>query len=300
MPLFAQPFPLDRCSDIEACPNDFRLLERMPWSEQTALPILLAEPSEDDAYLILLDTETTGIDKVKDGIIELGMLAVRYQPETGKLVMISSKYSALEDCGVPISEESYRIHGISQAEVTGHQFDDDAISEWMSHADLVMSHNAAFDRAFFDRRFPELDDKAWACSFYDMQWREAGFESGKLEYMLYRLGYFYEGHRALTDCFAMAWLFYQRPELLKGLLKRSARRTVMVRAWGAPIEVKDILRTRGYRFDDGRSSGANKHWWREIDETTLADEQKFLNSTYKDGATRASYDHRDATKRYKL
>jgi len=300
MPALKKSFPIERLAEIQANPEDFRLIERMPWNDDIELPILLSEPSEDDQYLILLDTETTGVDKLKDGIVELGMLAVRYNPNTGKLVMLSDKYSELEDCGVPISPESEAIHGISQDMVAGKRFDDDQIGNWMAPATVVLAHNAAFDRAFFDRRFAQLGDKAWACSFFEMPWREAGFESGKLEYLLYRNGYFYGGHRALTDCFAMAWLFYCQPELLVGLLKKSARKTVMVRAWGAPIDVKDILKARGYRFDDGRSSGANKHWWREVDEQAMDEERDFLDATYKDGSTKAGYEHRDASKRYKL
>ncbi len=300
MPIMKQQFPLERCADVQANPARFRLLEQLPWDETTELPILLNDPSEDDAYMILLDTETTGVDKLKDGIVELGMLAVRYNPTTGNVVMVSDKYSELEDCGVPISAESQAIHGISQEDVAGKAFDDAYVANWMAPANIVLAHNAGFDRAFFDRRFAELNDKAWACSFFEMPWREAGFESGKLEYLLYRNGYFYDGHRALTDCFAMAWLFYLQPALLKGLLEKSARRTVLVRAFGAPIEVKDILKARGYRFDDGRSSGANKHWWREVDEGGLMEERAFLDETYKDGANRAAYEHRDATKRHKL
>ena len=300
MPAMKKNFPLERLADIQAAPQDFRLIERMPWDEHTELPVLLSEPSDDDTYLILLDTETTGVDKLKDGIVELGMLAVRYNPNTGKVVMLSDKYSELEDCGVPISPESQAIHGISQDMVAGKSFDDDEIANWMAPASLVLAHNAAFDRAFFDRRFATMGDKAWACSFLEMPWREAGFESGKLEYLLYRNGYFYEGHRALTDCFAMAWLFYCQPGLLKGLLDKSARKTVMVRAWGAPIDVKDILKARGYRFDDGRASGANKHWWREVDEAAMDAEREFLDATYKDGSTKAGYENRDASKRHKM
>jgi DNA polymerase-3 subunit epsilon len=300
MPAMKKSFPLERLADIQTAPQDFRLIERMPWNEQTELPILLSEPSDDDDYLILLDTETTGVDKLKDGIVELGMLAVRYNPNTGKLVMLSDKYSELEDCGVAISAESQAIHGISQDMVAGKSFDDAFIDNWMAPARLVLAHNAAFDRAFFDRRFATMGDKSWACSFLEMPWREAGFESGKLEYLVYRNGYFYEGHRALTDCFAMAWLFYLQPELLNGLLTKSARKTVMVRAWGAPIDVKDMLKARGYRFDDGRASGANKHWWREVDEAAMDAEREFLDATYKDGSTKAGYENRDASKRHKM
>jgi DNA polymerase III subunit epsilon len=300
MPIMKQSFPLERCDEIQAEPQRFRLLEQLPWDESTELPILLSDPSDEDQYLILLDTETTGVDKLKDGIVELGMLAVRYNPTTANLVMIADKFSELEDCGVPISAESQAIHGISQADVEGMSFDDDYIGNWMSPASLVVAHNAGFDRAFFDRRFTQLGDKAWACSFFEMPWRDAGFESGKLEYLLYRNGYFYDGHRALTDCFAMAWLFYLQPDLLKGLLTKSASRTVLVRAFGAPIEVKDILKARGYRFDDGRTSGANKHWWKEVEEGGLMEERAFLDETYRDGANKAGYEHRDATKRHKM
>lgn len=300
MPNMSQPFPLDRCADIQAAPEKFRLIEELPWNEESAFPILLAEPSDDDQYLILLDTETTGVDKQADGIVELGMLAVRFNPNSGQIVMLSDKFSALEDCGVPISAESQAIHGISQEDVQGKAFDDAAIAQWMSPASLVIAHNAGFDRAFFDRRFTDLCDKAWACSFFEMPWREAGYESGKLEYLLYRNGYFYSGHRALTDCFAMAWFFYQQPELLKGLLDKSATPTVTVRAFGAPFDTKDILKARGYRFDDGRFSGASKHWWKEISEADLAAEQDFLDETYFDGANKAGYDYKDATKRYKM
>jgi DNA polymerase-3 subunit epsilon len=75
---------------------------------------------------------------------------------------------------------------------------------------------------------------------------------------------------------------------------------VLVRAFGAPIEVKDILKARGYRFDDGRTSGANKHWWKEVEEGGLMEERAFLDETYRDGANKAGYEHRDATKRHKL
>lgn len=300
MPNMSQPFPIERCSDIQANPHKFRLIEEMPWHQEYQFPVLLSEPSDDDRYLILLDTETTGVDKMNDGIIELGMLAVRFNPHTGRLVMLSDKYSALEDCGVPISPESQAIHGISQEEVAGKSFDDAKIAQWMAPADLVIAHNAGFDRVFFDRRFPQLSNKAWACSFFEMAWREAGYESGKLEYLLYRNGYFYSGHRALTDCFAIAWLFHLQPDLLKGLLVKSATPTVTVRAFGAPFDAKDALKARGYRFDDGRFSGANKHWWKEISEADLAAERDFLDDTYFDGANKAAYEYKDATKRYKL
>lgn len=292
-------FPLDRWDEVKGRPQDFRLLERVPWQPDTELPILLADPEEDDRYLILLDTETTGVDKLRDDIVELGMLAVRYRPRTGEVVMISAAYQALEEPSVPISAQSMKIHGITPEMVAGQRMDDAAVAAWMQPASLVISHNAGFDRAFFDRRFPELAEKNWACSFLEMPWRDVGFESGKLEYLLYRSGYFYEGHRALVDCYAMAWLFYVRPELLAGLLEKARRKTVVVRAWQAPVAVKDRLKARGYRWNDG-SNGANRHWWREVDMAALDEEKAFLDEAYEQGSERAGYDVRDASRRFRM
>lgn len=44
--------------------------------------------------------------------------------------------------------------------------------------------------------------KPWACSFVDINWRAEGFGAGKLDYFLMQQGWFYEGHRALSDCLA--------------------------------------------------------------------------------------------------
>ncbi|MCV6022403.1 DNA polymerase III subunit epsilon, partial [Escherichia coli] len=82
---------------------------------------------------------------------------------------------------------------------------------WLSDDPLVVAHNAQFDRPFFEKRFAALGHLSWACSASGIDWKALGFESRKLEYLLLRLGWFYEGHRAATDCLAMAWLFHLLP-----------------------------------------------------------------------------------------
>ena len=35
---------------------------------------------------------------------------------------------------------------------------------------------------------------------FDIDWRNEQIESYKLEYIAYKYNFFYEGHRAITDC----------------------------------------------------------------------------------------------------
>lgn len=56
-----------------------------------------------------------------------------------------------------------------------------------------------------------------------MNWRADGFESEKLEYLLLKNGYCYNGHRAATDCLAMVQLFAVVPNALHELLENAQK-----------------------------------------------------------------------------
>lgn len=293
------PFPLERISEIPQRPDDFRLLERIPFTKEGQIwPMQLSESVGDELPMVLLDTETTGLSADDESIIELGMVKVTYSPSTQRLVSILDVVSAYDDPGKPVPGVITELTGITTEMVRGQRIDDRLVASWLDDDPLVVAHNAAFDRPFFERRFAGQGDKAWACSANGIDWKALGFESRKLEYLLLRLGWFYEGHRAMTDCLAMAWLFHLVPEALGNLLSEADKRMVLVRSFGAPYEVKDFLKERGYRWHDG-AQGANKHWWREIAESELTGEQTFLDDLYHRGAEHAHYDYKDARNRFK-
>ena len=50
-----------------------------------------------------------------------------------------------------------------------------------------------------------------------------------------------------------------------------------VYAQGAPFDLKDVLKSKGYRWSDG-SDGRPKAWWIEVDEDALDDQQRFLRT----------------------
>ena len=70
-------------------------------------------------------------------------------------------------------------------------------------ADLIVAHNAKFDRPFCERLCSDFARKAWACSATEIPWRSFGMEGAKLGTLLAAAGYFHDGHRALADCSAL-------------------------------------------------------------------------------------------------
>jgi len=161
-----------------------------------------------------------------------------------------------------------------------------------------VAHNAAFDRSFFDKRFPELNDKSWACSIKGINLRGLGYEGSKLEYLLLKEGWFYEGHRASIDCLAVAWFFKLREDALKELIESKDKVEFIIRAVGATFSVKDALKQNGYKFD-GESKAHGKHWWVSVGSEEEAEAALIFLSELYDGAKSAVVERIDARARFK-
>ena len=86
--------------------------------------------------------------------------------------------------------------------VKNRSIENSKVAEHLEDVDIIISHNAQFDRAFFETSFPNIAPKAWACSMRNIDWNNEDISSFKLEYISYRYNFFYEGHRAIIDCLA--------------------------------------------------------------------------------------------------
>src|SRR5690606_29066577 len=98
----------------------------------------------------ILDTETTGLDSSKDRIIELALILVDVDKATGLPLQVQDVFDELEDPGRPIPAEATRITGITDAMVAGKHLDDARVAVLMAGMDLVIAHNARFDRGFME------------------------------------------------------------------------------------------------------------------------------------------------------
>jgi len=208
--------------------------------------------------VLILDTETTGLDSRSENIIELAMLAVDLDLQTGQLVGEVEVYEDFEDPGRPIPPEITKLTGITSKDVQGQKLDEAKIKDMVERADLIVAHNAGFDRPFVENRLEVFEHKAWACSFAGIDWKAQGLGSAKLEFLCSELGWFYDAHRAQVDCHALLRVLSSPLKSsaetkplngLQQLFKSAENARTVVKAFGSPFETKDKLKARGYRWD---------------------------------------------------
>jgi DNA polymerase-3 subunit epsilon len=152
------------------------------------------------AYLLPPMDKACGGDR-KDEIIEIGAIAFSFDAK-GQIGDITGIYGGLQQPNVPIPAEITRLTGITDQMVAGQMIDMELLSSLIEPADLVIAHNAGFDRPFCEAFSPLFANKAWACSNSEIDWSSRGFEGTKLGYLIGQAGFFRDGHRAVDDCFA--------------------------------------------------------------------------------------------------
>jgi len=240
---------------------------------------------------IVIDTEATGLDTANDKIIELGFVAFEYDAGSGLIYRILHTYDAFEDPGEPLSDIVKQITGISDEMVKGQRLDDDGANVWLEKADLIIAHNAAFDRQMLERRLPVVSKANWACTFNDIAWQDEDISSLKLDYIAYKLGFFFDGHRAVND--AQATLHILTRTLpgsgtlaMAALLSHAREKSRRFFAVRAPFEKKDDLKARGYRWlPDFSFNGKKGVWSIAVSQTDIEAEEQWLADCIYKGKT---------------
>ena len=300
-PLCVVAVPSTPPSEIESLARaleahgDYRVLRRLK-------PRLSWPPASGGGIcrVVVLDTETTGLDHSKDKIIELALLRVDIDLATGLPVGEVQVYDELEDPGIPIPREVQEITGINNEMVKGQRLDDAKVTALLDGVDLVIAHNAGFDRPFCEARLAAFSKLAWACSFADIPWREQGKRSSKLESLAQDQGLFYDAHRAETDCHALlAVLAAQLPQFphtgLAHLVEQAKKPSYRLMATNAPFDAKDKLKARGYRWN------ADQKVWstRAGDSKSLEAEFVWLKeNAYHQRSAVVQFEKLDASMRY--
>jgi DNA polymerase-3 subunit epsilon len=187
-----------------------------------------------------------------------------------------TSYSCYYDPGRPIPAEITSLTGIRDEDVAGQRLPDDRIVGILRDAGLVVAHNAAFDRKWIERRFPDAAGLPWACSMADVDWgRRGGFDGRKLGFLVMQCGYFYDAHRADVDVDAVIGLLRHRFDdgrtAMSVMMANAEAPSWFVRAHGAAFGVKDRLRARGYRWDPDR-----RVWGKEVSDADRLAEEAWL------------------------
>jgi DNA polymerase-3 subunit epsilon len=258
--------------------EDYRILRRLKARDVfTAIP-----PDQPFKIGALLDVETTGLSTQTDEVIEVGIIKFAFLPD-GRVAHVIDAFGSFNEPSKPIPAEVTAFTGITDDMVAGRKIDPAAVMSLVSDAAIVIAHNAAFDRKFAERYWPIFEHKHWGCSVTEIEWRKHGFEGSRLGYLLNGIGLFHAAHRAVDDCRALLEILAHelpptgRPALAM-LLDHARRKTVRIWAEAAPFELKDELRRRGYRWNDG-SDGRPRAWYVDLDESLRDAEITYLRQS---------------------
>jgi len=277
--------PLDQIVDQLRRSDEYRIIQKykkpIGYNLDSEVSNDASAKTEDKLIGVYLDIEATGLLYSSDKLIELGMVKFEYTQD-GRIFNLLEEFSGYQDPNIPISGFITKLTGINDDMVRGHSIDEDEVSEYLKDVDIIIAHNAQFDRAFFESTFPNVAPKAWACSMRDINWNDEDISSLKLEYIAYRYNFFFEGHRAIIDCLAGIHILAQnlinsKKPVLKGLLDNAMQLEFKLWAKNAPYDTKDLLKARNYRW--GMHPTNNYRAWSIlISEINVEEEIKYLRS----------------------
>lgn len=232
--------------------QQYKVFRRVP-----ELPILASKENSEDPLLAIVDLETTGLNHETDEIIEIGIILVQYNVESN-IPRILATYNGLQPASKPLPEVITRITGITDKDLAGQSIDWPEVSKLFFLADFVVCHNAAFDRKFIEAQSPvgkEIMDKSFACTKNDIDWQAKGYANTKLDYLNWSMGYFYDGHRAINDCWATLNIIVQSGEMAR-LKFESKMSYECVRLFNTPYNMSTEIKKAGFKWDP-----LSKSWW---------------------------------------
>ncbi|TIX50496.1 3'-5' exonuclease [Alteraurantiacibacter aquimixticola] len=253
----------------------YRVLRAVP-AAQFAMP---PGPPPEGRCIALVDVETTGLDVDEHKLIELAILPAWVDGD-GEVIAHYKPISWLEDPHEPLDLKIRQLTGLVDHDLQGKSIDDNLACALLERADLLIAHNASFDRKWIDRRYPSLSSKAWACSASEIDWLGLGFDGRAQQHLLAQHGWFANAHRAGDDVWSLMHLLRQERPVpgsgeqrshLARLIEASSRPTELVEAVGAPFAKKDRLKARGYRWN-----ARGRVWSTELDPGDLAAERAWF------------------------
>ncbi|QEK39308.1 DNA polymerase III subunit epsilon [Candidatus Nesciobacter abundans] len=102
--------------------------------------------------IIILDTETTGLDPQKDKIIEIGCVKISDRK------ISTDSFQVFINPGIEISEESQNIHGITNEFIKDKPKFESVYSEFSNFIkdSILVAHNASFDMSFLNAEIKRL------------------------------------------------------------------------------------------------------------------------------------------------
>ena len=94
-----------------------------------------------------------------DKIIETAIIQFEFSKD-GRIFKVNNAYTGLEDPKTPLSPKIIALTGLNDPKLSGESFDTQLINKIIDPIDIIISHNASFDRKFAEKRFPAFEKYA--------------------------------------------------------------------------------------------------------------------------------------------
>ena len=249
--------PLGESPQLAAQPPADQSAEALPASH----PMPTAAVGEPQRLLIL-DTETTGLDPQCDRCIEVG--AVLFDVPRRSVL---SQVSFLLPCEQNPAQAVNGIDPVLTRQPQPWQQGLKWFEALLASADLMVAHNAAFDRQWFGIAPLPPVEKPWLCTMDDIRWPAERHLRSSPSVRDLALAYsvpVWAAHRALTDCIYLAQVF-ERCGDLEQLLAQGLEPRRLYRA-RLSYDERHKAREAGFRWNEP----VNGAWSRKLSEREVA------------------------------
>ena len=196
--------------------------------------------------LLIIDTETTGLDPQLDHCLEVGVILFDVPSR-----QVLAQHSFLLPVEANAAEAINRIPAAATNLPQPWRPALSYLQSLLDAADVLVAHNAAFDRQWFGRGHLPATDKPWLCSMEEMRWPAERLLRSRPSVRDLALAYeipVWASHRALTDCIYLAEVF-RRCDELEQLVLRGLEPRQLMRAQ-VSYDDRHLARDAGFRWNE--------------------------------------------------
>ena len=204
------------------------------------------QPRSAPINLLILDTETTGLEPVSAQCIEVGAVLF-HVPTRSVLSQVSFLLPAAANPAQHVNGIAAEVTRLSQPWQAGLQH----FLALLAGADAVLAHNAAFDAKWFGLGPLPPIDKSWICSMDDIEWPPERHLRPAPSVRDLALAYgvpVWAAHRALTDCTYLVQVL-ERCADLEDLLAAAMEPKLLYRA-NLPYAERHKAKQAGFRWNE--------------------------------------------------
>lgn len=221
------------------------------------------------SFIIGVDFETTGLDPLKDSVIEIG--AITWDTERKRPCLF---YDALIKVPAPLPKIITEITGITDLYLDKFCISAENafknLNILIEHCSYIVAHNAPFDKSFYEQTCIQLGapitKKPWIDTATDIPYSD-DIQTRKLKHLAAEHAFLNPfSHRAIPDVLTMLTILSKYD--MKEVIKYQSAKNIKIIA-KVTFETKAEAQSRGYRWD-----AINKQWIKFIKEFLLDKEIK--------------------------